>query len=72
MLSAEKISCCILTEINPQFSSRPILTGLLVTKIYENRARRISLFHYSMLGHTSPITTSFPISIEEILAQPIS
>ena len=26
MLSAGKISCCILTEINPEFWSRPILT----------------------------------------------
>ena len=64
MLSAGKISCCILTEINPEVWSRParqkqdLLTGLLVTKIYKNRAIKISLFNYSMLGYTSPITTS--------------
>ena len=62
MLSG-KISCCILTEINPEFWSRPtrqkqILTGLLVTKIYKNRTMKISLFNYSMLGYISPITTS--------------
>ena len=65
MLSG-KISCCILTEINPEFWSRPtrqkqILTGLLVTKIYKNRTMKISLFNYSMLGYISPITTSLPI-----------
>ena len=65
MLSAGKISCCILTEINPEFWSRPIrqkqiLTGLLVTKIYKNRTMKISLFNYSMLGYISPITTSLP------------
>ena len=64
MLSG-KISCCILTEINPEFWSRPtrqkqILTGLLVTKIYKNRTMKISLFNYSMLGYISPITTSLP------------
>ena len=63
MLSAGKISCCILTEINPEFWSRPtwqkqILTGLIVTKIYKNRTMKISLFKYSMLGYISPITTS--------------
>ena len=65
MLSAGKISCCILTEINPEFWSRPtqqkqILTGLLVTNIYKNRTMKISLFNYSMLGYISPIATSFP------------
>ena len=65
MLSAGKISCCILIEINPEFRSRPtpqkqILTGLLVTKIYKNRTREISLFNYSMLGYISPIRTSLP------------
>ena len=65
MLSAGKISCCILTEINPEFWSRPtrqkqILTGLLVTKIYKNRTVKISLFSYSVLGYISPITTSLP------------
>ena len=65
MLSARKISCCILTEINPEFWSRPtrekhILTGLLVTKIYKNRTIRISLFNYSKLGYNSPVTTSLP------------
>ena len=65
MLSAGKISCCILTETNPEFWSRPtqqkqILTGLLITKIYKNRTIKISLFNYSMLGCISPITTSLP------------
>ena len=65
MLSAGKISCCVLTEINPEFCSRPtrqkqILTRLLVTKIYKNRIMKISLFNYSMLGYISPITTSLP------------
>ena len=65
MLSAGKISCCILTEINPEFWSRPtrqkqILAGLLVTKIYKNRIMKISLFNYYMLGYISPITTSLP------------
>ena len=65
MLSAGKISCCILTEINPDFLSRrtrqkQILTGPLVTKIYKNRAMKISLFNYSMLGYISPKTTSLP------------
>ena len=56
MLSG-KISCCILTEINTEFWSRPshfstqqkqVLTVyLLVTKFYENRAMKISLFNYS-------------------------
>ena len=56
-----------LTEINPQFWSRPgpfstkqILTGLLVTKNYKNRIIKISLLNYSMLGYISPITTSLP------------
>ena len=66
MLSDGKFSCCILTEINPEFWSRPnqqkqILTGLLVTRIYKNRAMKIYLFNYSMLGYLSPITTSLPI-----------
>ena len=65
MLSDGKISCCILTEINPQFWSRPtrqkqILTVLLVTKIYKNRIMKISLFNYSTLCYISPITTSLP------------
>ena len=65
MLSAGKISCCILTEINSKFWARPtkqkqILTGLRVTKIYKNRRLEISLFNYSMLGYISPITTSLP------------
>ena len=79
MLSAGKISCCILTEINPEFWSRPtrqkqILTGLLVTKTYKNRTMKISLFNYSMLGYIAPITTSLPhiLYIEEILVQPIA
>ena len=60
-----KISCCILTEINPEFWLRPTrqkqtLTGLLVTKIYKNRTMKIFLFNYSMLGYISPITTSLP------------
>ena len=63
MLSAGKISCCILIEI--EFWSRPtrqnqILTGLLVTKIYKNRTMKISLFNYSMSGYISPIATSLP------------
>ena len=63
--------------ILPEFWSRPtlqkqILTGLLVTKIYKNRTMKISLFNYSMLGYISPITNPSPISIEEILVQPIS
>ena len=49
-----------------------ILTGLLVTKIYKNRTIKISLFNCSMLGYISPIIASLPISIEEILVQPIS
>ena len=48
-----------------------ILAGLLITKIHENRKMNILLFSYSMLGYISPIT-SLPISIEEILVQPIS
>ena len=65
MLSAGKISCCILTEINPEFWSRPtrqkqILTGLLVTKIYKNRTLKISLFNYSIFGYISPTTTFLP------------
>ena len=78
MLSAGKISCCILTEINPEFWSRPtqqkqILTGLLVTKIYNNRTMKISLFNYSLLGYISRITTPLPhIYIEEILVRSIS
>ena len=65
MLSAGKISCCILTEINPEFWSRPtwqkqILTGLLVTKIYKNRTMKIFLYSIilSMLGYISPTTAS--------------
>ena len=63
MLSAGKISCFILTEINPEFRSRPtqqkqILTGLLVTKFYKNSRMKISLSNYSMLGYISSITTS--------------
>ena len=57
MLSAGKISCCILIEINPE---KQILTGLMVTKIYKNRIMKISLFNYSILGYISPITTSLP------------
>ena len=65
MLPVGKISCCILTEINTEFWSRPtqqkqILTGLLVTKIYKNRTMNISLLNYSMLGYISPVTTSLP------------
>ena len=63
MLSAGKISCCNLTEINLEFWSRPtrqkqILTGLLVTIIYKNRTLKVTLLDYSMLGYISPITTS--------------
>ena len=70
MLSAGKISCCILTEINSEFWSRPtrqkqIFTGLLVTKIYKNKTMKISLFAYSMLGYISPITTSLPLIIQK-------
>ena len=62
MLSVGKISCSILTEINPEFWSRStwqkqVLTALLVTKIYENRIMKVSLFNYSMLGYILPITT---------------
>ena len=65
MPSAGKMSCCILTEIYPEFWSRPIqqkqiLTGLLVTTIYKNRTMKISLLNYSMLGYISPITTPLP------------
>ena len=66
MLSAGKISSCIMTEINPaEFWPRPtrqkqILMGLLVTKIYKNRAMKNSLFNYSMLGYISPIAASLP------------
>ena len=59
------ISCCILTEINPEFWPRStrqkqILTGLLVKKISKNGTMRTSLFNFSMLGYISPITTSLP------------
>ena len=65
MLSG-KILCCILTETNPEFWSRPspfstkkfLQVCLLVTKIYKNRTMNISLFNYSMLGYISPTTTS--------------
>ena len=40
------------------YSTKQILTGLLVTKIYKNRTLKISLFNYSMLGYISPIITS--------------
>ena len=53
------------------FRQRQILTGLLVTKTLKKRTMIISLFNYSMLGYILPITTSLPISKEEILAQPI-
>ena len=39
---------------------KQILTGLLVTKNYENRTLKISLFNYSMLGYISPIAKSLP------------
>ena len=39
---------------------KQILTGLLVKKIYKNRAMKISLFNYSVLGYISSITTSVP------------
>ena len=62
-----KRSHAVLTEINSEFLSRPrpfstktILTGLLVTKNYKNRTMKISLFSQSMLGYISPITTSLP------------
>ena len=54
------------------FRQKQILSGLLVTKLYKKRTMKISLFNYSMLGYISPITTSLPISIEDILVQPIS
>ena len=47
-----KRSHAVLTEINSEFLSRPrpfstktILTGLLVTKNYKNRTMKISLFN---------------------------
>ena len=36
---------------------KQILTGLPITEIYKNRARKISLFNYFMLGYISPITS---------------
>ena len=65
MLSAGKISCCILTKFNPECRSRStrqkqIFTGLLVIKIYKNRTMKISLFNCLMLGYNSAITTSLP------------
>ena len=53
MLSAGKISCCILIDINPEFWSRPtwqkqILVGVLVTKIYNKKSNKnffIQLFY---------------------------
>ena len=51
-------SHAVLIEINSETWSRPspsiqkqILTGLLVTKVYKNRAMKISLFNYSILGY---------------------
>ena len=51
-------SHAVLIEINSEIWSRPspsiqkqILTGLLITKVYKNRAMKISLFNYSMLGY---------------------
>ena len=63
-----KISCCIFTEINLEFWSRPsplnksrfLQVYLLVTKIYKNRKMKISLFNYSMLGYISVKTASPP------------
>ena len=63
MLSV-KISCCILTEINPEFWSRPspfsTKTGSYISTSHKNRTMKISLFNYSVLDYISPITTSLP------------
>ena len=69
-------SHAVLTEINPEFWSRPspflTKTDSYKSTNHKNRTIKISLFNYSMLGYFSPITTSLPISIEEILVQTIS
>ena len=64
MLSG-KISCCILTEINPEFWSRPsplsTKTDSYSSTSQKNpRTMKISLFTYSMLGYISRITTFLP------------
>ena len=64
MLSG-KISCCILTEINPEFWSRPsplsTKTDSYSSTSQKNpRTMKISLFTYSMLGYISRITTLLP------------
>ena len=62
-----KRSHAVLTEINPEFSSKPSPFSTktycyrsIVTKTYKNRTVKISLFSYSVLGYISPITTSLP------------
>ena len=64
MLSG-KISRCILTEINPEFWSRPsplsTKTDSYSSTSQKNpRTMKISLFTYSMLGYISRITTFLP------------
>ena len=60
-----KISCCILTEINPEFwwkpSSLSAKTDSYSSTSQKNlRTMKISLFTYSMLGYISRITTFLP------------
>ena len=66
MLSAGKISCCILTEINP--GEIMIKTYLTKTVSYRSTSHnnlqkqnnKDFFFNCSMLGYISPITVSLP------------
>ena len=77
MLSAGNISFCILTEINPEFWSRPAqqkqtLTGLLVRKFTKTEQCRFLYSIILCLATCHKLQHPSLISMEDILVQPIS